>query len=558
MRSLSIHFAVIGVLGCAAEPVAREAPPTLDVLVTPGDTRSARALAGAPLAALVLRGGDEEQRLERQGLAAERAQQPLPPIPRDHPRLPFLQEGSVSVGTSSNGWLVRGAELPLEGPHHRIMTVQSARGTRYGAEELVKALQDAAAAVARQYPGSVLQVGNIARQGGGDIPWSVSHNSGRDADVGFFVLDRHGKPVALDDLVKLNDRGGAMLGSEPVRFDAGRTWAFAKALLKDRHIRLQYVFLSKPLKELVLAHGRKRHEDAKLLALADEILRQPVGAARHDDHLHVRIVCPKADVAEGCVDTLKLPEGYVPPTAGRTTNIGKARGLLRSAAADERRSAVLLLRLLGARETAPAVEALVTDAVPVVRTEALRTLMAFDAKSSVGAIARQLRLEDDETAAVAAVRALVALDSGPTAVAALIATLERAVDRVRREALRALGRLTNHVLVPYEEATALPGDTYAVWTAWLAAQGKAPRDRWLIDGFRRAGFDVQRLDRRAADELCRAIRAPEPVGTNAVRQLMTITRNNARKALDWPLEDRFAYWKQWLKRHGYAKRCGDS
>lgn len=583
----------------AVEPTARQTMTSLPSPPAPGPA----ALIVEPVddspAPLTPRALDDSWRIgDRLEMAYDPGDMPLEPVARSHPELSFLQEGSVSVGTSSDGYLVRGVQLPLVGEHHRVITTQASRGTNWGAEELVQAIQDAAVVVDKEFPGTVLQVGNLARGGGGDIPWSRSHNSGRDADIGFFVKNKAGEVVTLTDLVRLGRSGYGSIAGDPVRFDAARNWSFVRALLRNKSIRLQYIFVSKPLKSMMLEVAQRRKESADLLALAEEIVRQPVGAAPHDDHIHIRIVCPRADIAEGCVDTLKLPEGYEPSMVGRLANVGKAKKLLRSDAPLERRSAVQLLRILDARETGAAIAQLLSDGDTEVRYEAARTVAAFDADEAAPQVAAQLGKETSPQVAVVLVNALVTLggnvgrealvdavrrgrtlvvegeqaeglslrrlaatalrrfSSDGKVVRALVDALVETDDEIRSVLVHTLEVLTNHrTEVPGE--VAVPAETppaQKAWSAWFEKhRGRSPTE-WALDGFRSAGIAIRKLDKKAVPLLLEALWTAEPVSTNAVRYLISITRHHADSTLTWPPAERHAYWKRWLKRHGYLRR----
>jgi len=128
---------------------------------------------------------------------------PMPAVVRTHPSFPWTPGGSISVGTVVDGVLVRGMEMPLLGPHHQVLDEHSRRATRWGTDEIVTGLLKAAAHVASLFPTAKMGVGNIARNGGGRLPWSISHHAGRDADIAFYLVDAHGVDVIPDTLLKL-------------------------------------------------------------------------------------------------------------------------------------------------------------------------------------------------------------------------------------------------------------------------------------------------------------------------------------------------------------------
>src|SRR5690606_15018228 len=124
------------------------------------------------------------------------------------------------------------------------------------------------------------------RRGGGDIEWSVSHNSGRDADIAFCYRDAAGKPVDPPNLVPLDREGFSK--DRKLRFDPTRTWLVVRSMLESEAASVQYLFISHSLKVQLLAAARRQGAPATLNERANVILRQPGGSHPHDDHLHLR------------------------------------------------------------------------------------------------------------------------------------------------------------------------------------------------------------------------------------------------------------------------------
>ena len=50
--------------------------------------------------------------------------------------------------------------------------------------------------VAREFPGAQLGVGDLSLKGGRDSELHASHRAGRDADLIYYAVDEHGRPVA--------------------------------------------------------------------------------------------------------------------------------------------------------------------------------------------------------------------------------------------------------------------------------------------------------------------------------------------------------------------------
>ena len=209
-------------------------------------------------------------------------------------------DGSISLGTSSQGRLAQSAALPHVGKHHAVLPRWRVRHTNFGTDELITLLLHAAARVAQTYPGSRLMLGNLSFRNGGDIPWSVSHNSGRDADLAFYAR-RRTKPVLPTGLWRF---GPTLRSLNPTgfRFDVPRNWALVKALISHPTIQVQWLFISTPLRAALLRYATARREAGWIVSRAAHVLRQPGDSRSHNDHLHLRLYCSRQDRLEGCFD----------------------------------------------------------------------------------------------------------------------------------------------------------------------------------------------------------------------------------------------------------------
>jgi len=322
------------------------------------------------------------------GAAEEEA---APPIRE----FPFLadesSEGSRSVGDTADGYLV-GARRIEETNKLKILPRQKERGLRYGTDELVATLEHTAQ-VFFEATATPLWIGNVSRPAGGDISWSVSHNSGRDADLAFAYVDGAGNPADPPDLVPLDARGLApRLG---LRFDAPRTWRIVRALLESPHADVQYLFISTPLRGLLLAHARQQGAPTDLVKRAEEALRQPAGSSAHDDHLHLRLYCSERDVLAGCINTGVEHAWYRSHEAARARRIEEVRGFLADPRPEQRRRALDRLVVLHAEEQLDAIASSAADPDPTVRRSAVLALAALDARDRMPRLAAMWAGEHD-------------------------------------------------------------------------------------------------------------------------------------------------------------------
>jgi penicillin-insensitive murein endopeptidase len=209
-------------------------------------------------------------------------------------------DDSVSIGSAVTGRLHAGKLLARSGRGYRVLPRTLLRGFFHGTSELVAAIVRAGRVIDERLPGSHLGVGNLSRSGGGDIPQSRSHNSGRDVDIAFFVVDSLGRSVIGREFVDLNAAGASEGEGVPVFFDAHRNWEFVRAILLDSTIQVQYIFIADWLRTRIIDHARQVEPDSSLVCRAEEVLRQPLDSSPHADHFHVRIHCDLHDRLRGC------------------------------------------------------------------------------------------------------------------------------------------------------------------------------------------------------------------------------------------------------------------
>lgn len=195
-----------------------------------------------------------------------------------------------SIGSPTEGRLVGGSRL-ADSPYLRIVPAYAQGDVRWGVDTLVGAIDRAARAVRRQFADSVASVGHLSKPGGGELDRHASHESGRDADVGFYVRDQRGKPIFADHFVAFKGDGTAP--SWPgAQFDDARNWAFIASMVGDGHARVTHIFVSTPIRQRLLAYAAKIGAPGNLRVRASELMAQPHGALPHDDHFHIRVACP--------------------------------------------------------------------------------------------------------------------------------------------------------------------------------------------------------------------------------------------------------------------------
>ena len=537
---------------------------------------------------------------------------PGPPLTRRQARKILRPpRGSLSLGYTNHGSLVRGVELRVDGPTWRVLPGWRERHTNWGTRELVGLLKRASRAVARRFPGSKLGVGNMSARRGGAVPGgSVSHKAGRDVDVAMYALrpakrrptrpkDRRRRQVDPDSFIPFDHDGLAPGGR--LRFDWARNLAFVVALVTDTRAPVQYVFVADWLKRGLLERARAQGLPAETLERLDAVLHQPSDSNPHQQHFHIRIYCSVQDRLHGC-----LERGPLRPWVdlGDAAFAARVSDLERVARAQGRRwvrfrrRAVTQLGLLRARAAVPTLVAALDDPVAAVRREALRSLGLIASPQAVPALVGALeRARDGEWAArlAAAVRGtggppvlawarailadpaghlnvglsrrararvLVAAagaleDAGQTKedVEALVARLDDDA-RVGRAVHAALRRVTNQRIGRRAERGGRGRRWRRVARAWrgfLAQHGDEPWIVWARRGLEARGHHFQSpgpgLDRRDARELVRAIGHRERVASdNACRALAAVTGHDDDPR--WrSRRNNGRHWRSWLAAH---------
>lgn len=501
--------------------------------------------------------------------------------------------GSLSYSNTSHGRLKGAARLPDRGPHHHVLEQHLGRPTHWGTTELVEGLQRAAARVAEQFPGTSTGIGNLSAQHGGDIPWSVSHNSGRDADVSFYFLDAKRQPARVTTLLHVRGPGLTVPGTD-LRLDVPRSWAFVEALIEDDALRLQWLFVSNPIRDALLAHGRSVGASPRVLAVAEAVLRQPGNAAPHDDHFHVRIHCALDDRLDGCVEWgPRRADLFFDDAAIRRRVTELLRGL-HDPDPEIARACLDFLVLMEPREGG----ALIADSIETspegFRTPLLTLAGTLGGPDVARALLRFVESSDQDAHVLHAYRLLGGIGAHATAMPLAEIAADPTLDSWRRQAaadalqttiqprlapiliraltsvqpqfetpvLTTLQRLTVHridagVVDTDEDALRARADA---WSAWWSENGLPDpaegggvlddaawaerREAWLQAGFLDAGYTIGTVDAPDTGELLRALKDPrEEIAWNADRRLVEIT-GIYRSARRFQAEESLRFWRR--------------
>jgi murein endopeptidase len=185
--------------------------------------------------------------------------------------------GPMSIGRTNGGALVAGIRMP-EGANWELVSPNLAWGTK----ETVDGLAHAIDSVAARFPNTPKAfVGDIGAKNGGHLHPHVSHQSGRDVDLSYYLSEGHRWYA--------NARG--------TNLDRARTWHLVRTLIADSDVDL--ILIDLQIQRLLKAYALEIGENAAWL---DQIFQvggksqRPLifHAKGHATHLHVRFYNPMA------------------------------------------------------------------------------------------------------------------------------------------------------------------------------------------------------------------------------------------------------------------------
>jgi penicillin-insensitive murein endopeptidase len=232
------------------------------------------------------------------------------PAPRSAAPAPT---SALSIGSPNGGRLDGGTRLS-EAPYLRVVPYYAESNARWGLPSLVGLIDRAARRVTRKFPDAILSVGDLSRKGGGELDRHHSHESGRDADVGFYL--RNAKKQILPARFVAFSASGTAPTMPGALFDEARNWAFIEALIDDPVARVSHVFVAAHIRARLLRYAEHIGVGRELRERAAEVMMQPRRAA-HDDHFHVRVACPREQHGT-CVEEAILYSPRTRPPVARS------------------------------------------------------------------------------------------------------------------------------------------------------------------------------------------------------------------------------------------------
>lgn len=199
---------------------------------------------------------------------------------KENQKLTVWVEGRVVKGFAKidrdRGKLKAGVQLP-PGRHYVVKW----EGGAWGTGKTVRTIQSAVASYKRKMPGGPkVHIGDISKRGGGKFRPHLSHQHGRDVDIGYVLKGKYAHEKRFHSANAKN-------------LDVARTWTLIKAFVDSDEVT--YIFMDYRVQKLLYEYAKKRGYSEDTL---DELFQYPRGRGRthglirhwkgHVNHFHVR------------------------------------------------------------------------------------------------------------------------------------------------------------------------------------------------------------------------------------------------------------------------------
>ncbi len=203
-------------------------------------------------------------------------------------------QGTVeqAVGSYAKGTLIHDSTIALQGEGFVKLFVPRSRW--YATSDMVGMLTYISSEMTTRFPRHErLQIGDISAQGGGPISGHASHMIGLDADIAYFnVSQREQDPQDVSGF----KTSYVLNGKITQDFDMVRNFAAMRVLVGTG--RVNRIFVNAVVKKAICDFSKTMAPDPApvdpKLASIPVTLRRLRPWEGHDDHMHVRLTCPKA------------------------------------------------------------------------------------------------------------------------------------------------------------------------------------------------------------------------------------------------------------------------
>ena len=224
----------------------------------------------------------------------------VPPDPETLRRLVTTDPrslSSLSIGRPGAGALLNAVPIP-EGPLWRVLDPRRA----WASEETVAFLTAAIEKVEERFPGAPpLAIGDVSWEHGGPLGRHRSHESGRDADIGWYFLDGPAKDLRKGDAKQL---------------DLARSWALVRAFVTETDV--EHIFMDRKLQALLFHYAVANGENQQwLLGLFGSVSGRSGAIIEHErghkTHMHVRFFNRRAQEWARAAYPFLVTAGLAPP-----------------------------------------------------------------------------------------------------------------------------------------------------------------------------------------------------------------------------------------------------
>ena len=180
--------------------------------------------------------------------------------------------GPMSVGYTNSGALFNGVAMP-EGEHWEIVNASETWGT----QETVDFIAAVINKVHAQHPDTPkIYLGDISSKDGGRLNRHLSHQAGRDVDIGWYLQE--------------GQCDWWVVGTQ-ANLDLPRTWSMIRAMFTESDVEL--ILIDKSIQQILYNYALSIGEDRDWL---DSVFQHPRGrgytvirhARGHKTHVHVR------------------------------------------------------------------------------------------------------------------------------------------------------------------------------------------------------------------------------------------------------------------------------
>lgn len=183
--------------------------------------------------------------------------------------------GTIAVGTSEEGRIINSFPFPEGNDAWTVIVPESCWTT----QETADAITGAAKQLHEWFPdGAPVRVGQVSKKDGGYLWPHISHQNGRDIDIGLFYPGP--EPYRVKEREKV--------------MDVAMNWAFVKAILMNADV--QFIFLDWRVQKVLYDYALKHGENKAWLDSLFNAGKKSVffHARKHRDHFHLRLYNPRA------------------------------------------------------------------------------------------------------------------------------------------------------------------------------------------------------------------------------------------------------------------------